>query len=557
MKQFAKLVAWYLVMAMLGSSLTWAQFGLGKHKDKNERPAQLSDKPPELSENDKKKLAEIEQRPEIRDEIDAAWQEQRSSDLEFAYEVNNSVRISDIGTLQYAEFLQKYGRLYDNPILQRYINNLGQGLVPKDSPNIYSFKLLLDPVPRAEALSTGTVFISTGLVSLADNEAQLAYVLGHEIAHVERKHMYNMIKNAVLERELNEEKEKGAERKRTIFSGVAAGIGAAFGGGFGGGRGAVLGGLLGGLGGYGASLLLIRSKTTATEWSTVTENEADESAFQYVLNSHYDVREIPHLYTRLENEVGKDTRLALGFVGKPSRIKERIASAEGLLSGPRKAEIDSLVKSGKLKLSGADFPTLMGALKCDNGIVALEYDLFAMARDNLEEAVAIRPRDARAELYLGKVISQTGRTPEDQQQSLEHFAKALQYDADRGAYPEPHLQHALFLISRNNPADGEEIRKELQTYVALYQRNHRGGLPGNMDILYDYFALEGDRSWYVAPTSEVSTHYSEPLNVTSTSNTSAPGVKQVVDKAIDGHAGQGNNMSPAGRKKNLSGTGPQ
>ena len=556
MKQFAKWIVWYVALAIISSSLTWAQFGLGKHKDKDaEKPVQTSEKAPELSDNDKKKLAEIEQRPEIKDEIESAWQEQRSSDLEFAYEVNNSVRIGDIGTLQYAEFLQKYGRLYDNPMLQRYMNNLGQGLVPKDSPNVYSFKLLLDPMPRAEALSTGTVFISTGLISLVDNEAQLAYVLAHEIAHIEKKHMYGMIKNAILERELNQEKEKSAERKRNILTGVATGVGAVFGGAFGGGRGAVLGGLAGGLGGYGASLLLLRSKTTATEWSTVSENEADEAAFQYVLDSHYDVREIPRLYARLENEVGKDTRLALGFVGKPSRIKERIASAQGLLSGSRKAEIDSLAKTGKLKLSGAEFPVLVAALKCDNGIVALDYDLFAMARDNLEEAVALRSRDARAESYLGKVIALTGRTPEDQQQAMEHFAKAIQYDSDRGAYPEPHLQHALFLMGRNNPADAEEIRKELQTYVALYQREHRGSLPENMAIIYDYFALEGDRSWYVAPTSEVSTRYAEPLNVNNAGNPGVPGARQVMERATEGHSAQVNNGTT--RKKNVSATGPQ
>jgi Peptidase family M48 len=554
LKRLRRLITWYVVLAIAGSAPAWAQFGLSKHKEAD-KPVQASDKPPELSDNDKKKLAEIEQRPEVRDEIESAWQDQRASDLEFAYEVNNSLRLGDVGALQYAEFLQKYGRLYDNPMLQRYINNLGQGLVPKDSPNIYSFKLLLDPMPRAEVLSTGTVFISTGLVSMADNEAQVAYVLAHEIAHVERKHMYGMIKNAVLERELNQEREKSAERKRTIFSGVTAGLGAALGGAFGGGRGAVLGGLVGGFGGYGASMLLIRSKSTATEWSTVSENEADEAAFQYVLDSHYDVREIPRLYARLENEVGKDTRLALGFVGKPARIKERIASAQGLLSGSHKAEIDSLAKAGKLKLSDAEFPVLMAALKCDNGIVALDYDLFAMSRDNLEEAVALRSRDARAESYLGKVIALTGRTQEDQQQAVEHFAKAIQYDAERGAYPEPHLQHALFLIGRNNPADAEEIRKELQTYVALYQREHRGGLPENMAILYDYFALEGDRSWYVAPTSEVSTRYAEPLNVSNVGNGSVPGARQVVEKATEGHSGQGNTVPV--RKKSVSGPAPQ
>ena len=52
----------------------------------------------------------------------------------------------------------------------------------------------------------------------------------------------------------------------------------------------------------------------------------------------------------------------------------------------------------------------MAALKRDNGIIAIDYDLFAMARDNLEEAVNLRSNDPRAQLYLGKVISLTART---------------------------------------------------------------------------------------------------------------------------------------------------
>ncbi|HEY6352428.1 MAG TPA: M48 family metalloprotease [Candidatus Angelobacter sp.] len=508
---------------------------LGIGKKKEDKP-KVSDKAPEYSDSDKQKIAEILQRPDIQAEIEAEWETQRSYDLEYAYQVNSSSNIRDLWNPQYAKLREDYGTLYDNPILQRYVNRIGQRLVPKDSPNVYSFKLLLDPVPRAEVLTTGTVYISTGLVALLDNEAQLSYVLAHEIAHQEKGHRYNTIKNAIAERELNVEKEKSAEKRRNIIGAIGAGVGAAFGGGFGGGRGAMLGALIGGAGGYGAWLLLIRSKTTATEWSTLYENEADETGFKYMLDQDYDVREIPHLYANLQNMVTKDERMSLGFVGKRSRITERIATVQGLLNGAYKASIDAKLKGSGLKGSSPDFPVLMEALKRDNGIIAMDYDLFAVARDNLEEAVNLRSNDARAQSYLGKVIALTGRTPDDQQQAMLHFAKALQYDAARGAYPDPHLERALFLIAQNNSTDQEEIRKELQTYVALFQREHAGQLPGNMPILYDYFALEGDTTWYVPPAAEVSTRFADPLNVNSSGNATAPTVQQVVDKATANHA---------------------
>ena len=191
-------VLFVLVTAFLLSSLSVGQLGLGKKKDK-EATVRTSDTPAELSENDKKKMAEIADRPEVKEEILVAWEAKRQADLEYAFNVNYSVHFSEAFGPQLAEFREKFGQLYDNPILQEYLNNIGQHLVPADSPNTYSFKLLLDPVPKAESFSTGSVYVSTGLVAMLDNEAQLSYILGHEIAHVEKNHFYNQIRNEILE----------------------------------------------------------------------------------------------------------------------------------------------------------------------------------------------------------------------------------------------------------------------------------------------------------------------------------------------------------------------
>ena len=554
LKQLVRWSVFFAIVLLVGGGPAQAQFGLGRKKDAA-RPAPLSDKVPELSEDDKKKMAEIEARPEVMEEIQTRWNSQRRADLDFAYVVNSSTRLGDLSGPQFAEFREKYGQLYDSPILQRYLNNIGQRLVPKDSPNIYAFKLLLDPVPRAEALSTGTVFISTGMISLLDNEAQVAYILGHEIAHVEKNHRYNQIKNEVLEQELNAEREKSTEKKKTIFSAVAAGVGAATGAGFGGGRGAVLGTGIGLLGGVVASQFIFRNKATITEWPAIYENEADEAGLKYMLEQNYDVREIPSVYARLDKMVTRDPRVSLGFLGKPARVKERVANIHGLLGDSLKTSIDAKLKAGGLIGSTPDFPVLMSALKRDNGSIALDYDLFAMAKDNLEEAVNLRSNDARAQYYLGKTIALTARTEEDRRQASDHFLKAIQYDANRGAYPEPHLEHAIFLISQQNPAGQQEIDKELQTYVVMYQREHAGQLPNNMHIIYDYLTLAGDNSWYVPPAAEVSTRYGDSLNVSSSGSGGAPGVREILEKSKERPSAQPTEPAQPG-KKNVSATPP-
>jgi hypothetical protein len=194
---------------------------------------------------------------------------------------------------------------------------------------------------------------------------------------------------------------------------------------------------------------------------------------------------------------------------------------------------------------------LMAALKRDNGVIAMDYDLFAMARDNLEDAEKLRSNDPRVHYFLGQIINMTGRTPEDKQQALTQFMQSIQYDAERGAYPEPHLEEALYQISQNDPNLQDQIKKELKTYVALYQRQHAGTLPSNMYIIYDYFLLAGDKSWYVPPAEVVTTKNVDSLFVTTVSSAPSTATSDVITRATGSSSG-----SPSGGGPDPSTTKP-
>jgi hypothetical protein len=495
-----------------------------------QKPNSNPEKAPEFSDADKKKMADLEQRSQVKESIQAAWDIKRRADIDYIYNINSSAHFSDVSGPEFATFREHYGQLYNNPMLQRYINAIGQRLVPKDSPNIYSFKLLLDPIPKAEALSTGTILISTGMVSMLDNEAQLAYVLGHEIAHVERNHAYTIVRMQVLEPALNAEKEKETKEKRAVLTAVTTFATGGLGGITNGWNGAVVGGLAGLAGGIVSSNLIFRDHNTVTEWGDVYENEADEASLHYMLAQAYDVREAPRLYARLETAAARDPRIGLGFMAKGTRMKARTARIQTVLSGEFRPQWEAKLKSGGLTGSSGEFSMIMSALKRDNGIIAIDYDLFAMARDNLEDAVNLRSNDPRAQLYLGKVISLTARTPQDRTDAESHFLKSIQYDGTRGAYPDPHLEHALHLIGENG--EKSEINNEIQAYVALYQREHMGLLPNNMAILYDYLTLVGDTNWYAAPAAVVSTKNVEAIRINSSGGSGPLTGAQVISSAI-------------------------
>jgi predicted Zn-dependent protease len=84
--------------------------------------------------------------------------------------------------------------------VQRYVNNVGRWLASQteraDLP--WKFGVLEAPQVNAFAVPGGTIFITRGLLEKMGSEAELAGVLGHEIAHVLRKHHLKAIQKGAL-----------------------------------------------------------------------------------------------------------------------------------------------------------------------------------------------------------------------------------------------------------------------------------------------------------------------------------------------------------------------
>lgn len=95
-----------------------------------------------------------------------------------------------IGGALAIQVFNRFGGPYKKDPLQRYIATLGQALADvSDRPGInYYFAVLNSEEPNAFATPGGYVFLSRGLLELLRNEAELAGVLGHEIAHISHRH---------------------------------------------------------------------------------------------------------------------------------------------------------------------------------------------------------------------------------------------------------------------------------------------------------------------------------------------------------------------------------
>ena len=83
----------------------------------------------------------------------------------------------------------------DDPDIETYLNQLGGRLVAVSSdPGLgFYFFPIADPSINAFAMPGGFIGVHTGLIVAAQNESELAGVLGHEIAHVTQRHIARQI----------------------------------------------------------------------------------------------------------------------------------------------------------------------------------------------------------------------------------------------------------------------------------------------------------------------------------------------------------------------------
>jgi len=102
---------------------------------------------------------------------------------------------------QLAAQVDKEAKFVDDPIITEYVNRVGQNIVlHSDSKVPFTIKVIDSDEVNAFALPGGFFYVNKGLILAADNEAELAGVMAHEIAHVAARHaMENEAKMRALD----------------------------------------------------------------------------------------------------------------------------------------------------------------------------------------------------------------------------------------------------------------------------------------------------------------------------------------------------------------------
>jgi beta-barrel assembly-enhancing protease len=89
----------------------------------------------------------------------------------------------------YAQQIESQIKLINDPVVTEYVNRIGQNLVRNSDAQVpFTIKVIDSDVVNAMALPGGFFYVNSGLILAADEEAEMAGVMSHEIAHVAACH---------------------------------------------------------------------------------------------------------------------------------------------------------------------------------------------------------------------------------------------------------------------------------------------------------------------------------------------------------------------------------
>jgi predicted Zn-dependent protease len=172
----------------------------------------------------------------------------------------------EMGKQASQEVAQTMG-LYNDPKAQAYVADLGKRLAANtERPNLpWEFHIVEDASVNAFALPGGFIYVTRGLMTAINDEAELATVVGHEIGHVTNRHSVQQISKQELA-------QVGLGVGSILSSDIAR---------------------FGQIASAGLNVLFLK-------YSRDAENQADQAGFRYALNNGYDVREMTKVFETLD-----------------------------------------------------------------------------------------------------------------------------------------------------------------------------------------------------------------------------------------------------------------
>ena len=253
--------------------------------------------------------------------------------------------------------------------LQSFINRVGQSLVNQIGPTPFEFDFYVIKAndPNAFAIPGGHIFVSTGLITLAENEPEIAAVLGHEIGHVAGRHIAKMI-----------------ERSKRINIATLA---------------AMIAGAIAGRGGPASQAAVTMAMAGAgslmLKYTRENETDADQNGLHYLTKAGYDPQAMVGFMKKMERySLSAAPRIPQYLATHPD-LDSRVSLIENLISSQSKPVTPFFQGKGNYK-------------RIQTRAFIEESDPSA-AVSQFESLIKADPEDSDARFGLGLAFQRAGR----------------------------------------------------------------------------------------------------------------------------------------------------
>ncbi len=255
----------------------------------------------------------------------------------------------------------------DDPRLDAYLNAIVQRLAAHAEPRPFEYRLKVvsDAAVNAFTFGGGFLYVNAGLLARMENEAQVAMVLGHEIAHAAESHVTEGMK---------------ADAGINLLGQLAGQAAAA--------SGRIDGEVL-------AKTYEYSMSAAINGHGRGQESEADELGLEYMFEAGYDPREASGTFEALLKEYGDASKREAFFYSSHPRNEERMARADAW------AEANAArFEAAQLTVNTEEFQQVTHALVVAMGKLDYDNDRFDSARAMFTKAAADGVVDPEPQRYL-------------------------------------------------------------------------------------------------------------------------------------------------------------
>lgn len=254
--------------------------------------------------------------------------------------------------------LRRKGMLLRDETVNAYVRAVGSRLVPPAAAQAvpFRFHVIRDPVVNAFALPNGGIYATVGLLARLENEAQLAHVLGHEIAHVVQRHGLQQHRS----------------RKATIVAAHFADLAL-----------------------FGTSIAYLPALGALASYSQESENEADRLALEHMTRAGYPLDGADQLFKLLQEVKAKESVWGSAYSSHPDN-QVRAEATRAIIDGSR------LAANAGASLAAAEYLNIRNHLLVENLQLKLNVRQYQLAADAAEQALRQNPAMPWLHYYRGE-----------------------------------------------------------------------------------------------------------------------------------------------------------